>query len=123
MLDAALRTDEWKHERSRPVSNGAGGWTTGSFATIRTLRIRVRQATAREVLAAGQLQVKVSHVVYAPTGSGIQRGDRFRLGIRGLEVQAVADRRPPVGRGHLEAQCMEVVLQPQPGEDQGTHES
>lgn len=123
MLDAALRTDAWKHERSRPVSNGAGGWTQGSFAGVQDLRIRVRHATAREVQAAGQLGAQVSHVAYAPVGSGVQRGDRFRQGTRALLVHTVAERRAPVGVGHLEAQCLEVVLQPQPGEDHGTHES
>lgn len=123
MLDAALRTDAWKHERSRPTSDGAGGWTKGDYATVQDLRIRVRQATAREVLAGGQLQEKVTHIAYAPVGSGVQRGDRFRQGIRALKVLQVATRTPPVGQGHLEAQCEELVLQPQPGEDHGTHES
>lgn len=119
MLNPALLTDQAKLLRGTPMSGGSGRWKPG-HAVVGSYSLRVRQASAREVIAASQRQAVISHVLYGQQGNPMQRGDRWLLDDgRVMEVVAVAKRVGVVGGDHVQADAMEVALQPQRGEDVG----
>lgn len=113
-MDPGLLNESVTHKRATSVSNGHGGWKK-EHAPVGNRRVRIRQATSREKLAAGQLQAELSHVAYAQPGEPLQRGDRLRR-TDGTELEVLSVYAPGGPGAHVEAKCMEIVLQPAPGE-------
>jgi head-tail adaptor len=113
-MEPGLLNETVTHKRAVNVSNGHGGWKK-EHAPVGSRRARIRQASAKEKLAAEQLQGELSHVAYFQPGEPLQRGDRLRR-ADGTEVEVLTVYAPTGPGGHVEAKCMEIVLQPAPGE-------
>ncbi len=85
-----------------------GGWHI-TFASIATIRGRLRPASSTEILAAQQEQRKISHVFYCLEGENIARGDR--ISADGVTVDVMAIREPSRANEHYEIDCLEIQVE------------
>jgi head-tail adaptor len=92
---------------SRPTrtADGQGGWAVG-YVEIGEIRGRLRPLGSSERTVADQQQARVTHVLYCPADSDIQRGDL--VSGAGQTVEVIAVREPSHAGHHWEVDCMET---------------
>lgn len=75
--------------RKTYAADGAGG-RTATFASVGTIPAQVNQPSAEERMVAAQAGANLTHVVHAPYGANVERGDELDAGgPRRLRVLAV----------------------------------
>lgn len=100
----------------RVTSTDAEGSPAEGWVTVTTIRAQIQPVGGRELLMAGQMEVRLSHQVtarYRPdlaqtattTGAGTGHNMRVLWGVRILDVQLVED--PDGRKRRLELLCLE----------------
>jgi head-tail adaptor len=90
--------------RSQRASDGQGGWMT-AYVEVARERGRMTVVGANEQRVGGQLQERVTHVLFARARADIARGDRV-TGSRSGAMLILGVRRPS-RRDHIEVDCRE----------------
>jgi SPP1 family predicted phage head-tail adaptor len=84
--------------RIQLTSDGQGGWTE-QYVANGTARCRVRPWTTEENLLARQEGTRVSHIMYVPGSTDVERSDAVR--VRGMAAEVMSVREPSVTGHHL----------------------
>lgn len=91
-------------KRNTRVTDNQGGWPSTRGAGTEVIA-RVRPASGGERTDAAQRSVELTHVVYLPFGTDVNRDDQLVHGTKSYTVRAV---RTPSEPHHLEVDVEEV---------------